>query len=185
MTSQSKPKRDSVDDVGFILGVVDRIATKLPVNPNRVYVAGFSAGARMAYHVACRAAPRIAAIAVLSGSIRDDRCHAARSVPLIAFHGTADNKVAYNESPDTPPLPLAAQKLIFPLLLFGFGILVSLWPFHTWAPLGYCSAPAPTAKTNATCSAHKAENPFPGTIRSRPKTAPSLAVHCSIQNTGS
>ncbi|MFM7802972.1 MAG: proton-conducting transporter membrane subunit, partial [Verrucomicrobiota bacterium] len=42
------------------------------------------------------------------------------------------------------PLPLAAQSLIFPLLLFGFGILVSLWPFHTWAPLGYGSAPTAT-----------------------------------------
>jgi NADH-quinone oxidoreductase subunit M len=46
-------------------------------------------------------------------------------------------------------LPLAAQHFIFPLLLFGFGILVSLWPFHTWAPLGYGSAPAPTAMLHA------------------------------------
>ena len=41
------------------------------------------------------------------------------------------------------------QNFIFPLLLFGFGILVSLWPFHTWAPLGYGSAPAPTAMLHA------------------------------------
>jgi len=41
------------------------------------------------------------------------------------------------------------QKFIFPLLLFGFGILVSLWPFHTWAPLGYGSAPTPTAMLHA------------------------------------
>jgi NADH-quinone oxidoreductase subunit M len=42
-----------------------------------------------------------------------------------------------------------AQNFIFPLLLFGFGILVSLWPFHTWAPLGYASAPSPTAMLHA------------------------------------
>jgi NADH-quinone oxidoreductase subunit M len=42
-----------------------------------------------------------------------------------------------------------AQKFIFPLLLFGFGILVSLWPFHTWAPLGYASAPTATAMLHA------------------------------------
>jgi NADH-quinone oxidoreductase subunit M len=47
------------------------------------------------------------------------------------------------------PLSARAQHLIFPLLLFGFGILVSLWPFHTWAPLGYGSAPAPTAMLHA------------------------------------
>ena len=49
----------------------------------------------------------------------------------------------------TQPLALSAQNFIFPLLLFGFGILVSLWPFHSWAPLGYGSAPSPTAMLHA------------------------------------
>ena len=47
------------------------------------------------------------------------------------------------------PLSVAAQNLIFPVLLFGFGILVSLWPFHSWAPLGYASAPTATAMLHA------------------------------------
>ncbi len=47
------------------------------------------------------------------------------------------------------PLSSGAQGFIFPLLLFGFGILVSLWPFHTWAPLGYSSAPSATAMLHA------------------------------------
>ncbi len=47
------------------------------------------------------------------------------------------------------PIPLAAQNWIFPLLLFGFGILVSLWPFHSWAPLGYGAAPTATAMLHA------------------------------------
>src|SRR5262245_47852218 len=47
------------------------------------------------------------------------------------------------------PMTASAQHRIFPLLLFGFGILVSLWPFHTWAPLGYGSAPTATAMLHA------------------------------------
>ena len=47
------------------------------------------------------------------------------------------------------PLSVHDQNFIFPLLLFGFGILISLWPFHTWAPLGYGSAPTPTAMLHA------------------------------------
>ena len=47
------------------------------------------------------------------------------------------------------PLAPEKQRFIFPLLLLGFGILVSLWPFHTWAPLGYSSAPAATAMLHA------------------------------------
>lgn len=47
------------------------------------------------------------------------------------------------------PLDVGAQNFIFPLLLFGFGILVSLWPFHSWAPPGYGSAPTATAMLHA------------------------------------
>jgi NADH-quinone oxidoreductase subunit M len=47
------------------------------------------------------------------------------------------------------PIDESKQRFIFPLLLFGFGILVSLWPFHTWAPLGYGSAPTATAMLHA------------------------------------
>lgn len=47
------------------------------------------------------------------------------------------------------PIDADKQRFIFPLLLFGFGILVSLWPFHTWAPLGYGSAPTATAMLHA------------------------------------
>jgi NADH-quinone oxidoreductase subunit M len=47
------------------------------------------------------------------------------------------------------PIGVTAERWIFPLLLFGFGILVSLWPFHTWAPPGYGAAPAPTAMLHA------------------------------------
>ncbi len=46
-------------------------------------------------------------------------------------------------------LAVGAQGYIFPLLMFGFGILVSLWPFHTWAPLGYGAAPTATAMLHA------------------------------------
>jgi NADH-quinone oxidoreductase subunit M len=46
-------------------------------------------------------------------------------------------------------MPLDAQNFIFPVLLFGFGILVSLWPFHSWAPLGYGAAPTATAMLHA------------------------------------
>jgi len=47
------------------------------------------------------------------------------------------------------PIDESAQQWIFPLLMFGFGILVSLWPFHTWAPLGYGAAPTATAMLHA------------------------------------
>src|SRR5216110_1904227 len=38
-----------------------------------------------------------------------------------------------------------AQRHVYLLLLIGFGIFISLFPFHTWAPEAYASAPAPAA----------------------------------------
>ncbi|HRJ71496.1 MAG TPA: NADH-quinone oxidoreductase subunit M [Terrimicrobiaceae bacterium] len=44
---------------------------------------------------------------------------------------------------------LAPHWSVYLLLVFGFGILVSLFPFHTWAPQAYASAPAPAAMLHA------------------------------------
>jgi NADH-quinone oxidoreductase subunit M len=57
--------------------------------------------------------------------------------------------VALTDYFKTNPMATNAQHFIFPLLMFGFGILVSLWPFHTWAPLGYGAAPTATAMLHA------------------------------------
>lgn len=44
---------------------------------------------------------------------------------------------------------LRPSPLVYFLLLFGFGSLVSLFPFHTWAPAAYACAPAPAAMLHA------------------------------------
>ncbi len=43
----------------------------------------------------------------------------------------------------------ASQKSIAALLIVGFGTLVSLFPFHSWAAPAYASAPAPVAMLHA------------------------------------
>ena len=46
-------------------------------------------------------------------------------------------------------IPASMQSNIYLVLLIGFGILISLVPFHTWAPEAYASAPAPAAMLHA------------------------------------
>ncbi|MDA1273513.1 MAG: NADH-quinone oxidoreductase subunit M [Verrucomicrobia bacterium] len=74
-------------------------------------------------------------------------------IGLIALYlhagGTTFDMIALTKQLSDSPLAPESQHLIFPLLLFGFGILVSLWPFHTWAPLGYAAAPTATAMLHA------------------------------------
>ncbi len=105
--------RDNVDDLGFITALIAQMSAKVPVDPRRVYVAGFSAGGRMAYHVGCQLSATIAAIGVVSGSLVDDACVPTKGVPLFAVHGTDDPEVAFDE-PAPPPIgvvPLLAGNL--------------------------------------------------------------------------
>jgi NADH-quinone oxidoreductase subunit M len=53
------------------------------------------------------------------------------------------------ESSGSGLVPALKQGRPFLLMLLGFGVLVSLFPFHTWAPQAYASAPAPVAMLHA------------------------------------
>lgn len=41
------------------------------------------------------------------------------------------------------------QKVFFPILFVGFGVLAALWPFHTWSPDGHASAPTAVSMLHA------------------------------------
>src|ERR1051325_10430133 len=56
---------------------------------------------------------------------------------------------ALKAAADLGQISTDAQRHVYLLLLIGFGILVSLFPFHTWAPEAYASAPAPAAMLHA------------------------------------
>lgn len=46
-------------------------------------------------------------------------------------------------------IPLHIQKVFFPLLFIGFGVLGALFPFHTWSPDGHASAPTAVSMLHA------------------------------------
>lgn len=67
-------------------------------------------------------------------------------IALYIFSGATEfNMIALREAIVSAP----SQGTIFGLLLIGFGVLVSLFPFHTWAPRAYATAPAPAAMLHA------------------------------------
>ncbi|HIP48424.1 MAG TPA: NADH-quinone oxidoreductase subunit M [Lutibacter sp.] len=42
-----------------------------------------------------------------------------------------------------------AQKLFFPIVFIGFGVLGAMFPFHTWSPDGHASAPTAVSMLHA------------------------------------
>ncbi len=41
------------------------------------------------------------------------------------------------------------QLWVFPLFAVGFGVLATIWPFHTWSPDGHVAAPTPVSMLHA------------------------------------
>jgi len=81
----------AADDVGFLTGVIDHLVLEFSLDPSRVYVAGMSSGAAMAYRLACAMSARIAALASVEGA--NPGCRPARPVSMVAVHGLADTGV--------------------------------------------------------------------------------------------
>jgi polyhydroxybutyrate depolymerase len=81
-----------VDDAAYLLGLVDEIASKVAIDPKRIYFVGHSNGAFMSHRMACDHADRVAAFVALAGEAPLDPslCDASEPVSLLAIHGTAD-----------------------------------------------------------------------------------------------
>ncbi len=82
-------------DLAFVAALVASMAARFCVDQRRVYAAGFSLGSEFAAIVGCAPAPPIAAIGLVSAEFLLKPC--ARQLPVIAFHGTADPAVPYQD----------------------------------------------------------------------------------------
>ena len=88
----------AVDDVGYILTLVEHLAAKHSIDPLRVYATGMSNGGDMSYLLACKAADVFRAIAPVAGTMMVatmDHCTPGGPMPVLAINGTADNITRY------------------------------------------------------------------------------------------
>lgn len=83
-------QRHDVDDVAFVRALLDDIERVARIDKRRVFATGMSNGAIMSYRLASEMSDRIAAIAPVGGPMGTSTCHPRRPVPVIHFHGTAD-----------------------------------------------------------------------------------------------
>jgi polyhydroxybutyrate depolymerase len=88
-----------VDDVAFIRALLDDVATRMCVDPARVFATGFSNGGFLSHRLGCELADRIAAIAPVAGVMGVDPCTPSRPVPVLEFHGVLDPIEPYAGSP--------------------------------------------------------------------------------------
>jgi polyhydroxybutyrate depolymerase len=92
----SIPDRQGVDDVGFLVALVDRLSRDYGISPGRVFATGMSAGAFMATRLACERADVVSAIAPVAGTLGTAfPCAPSRPVSVMAVHGSADPVVPF------------------------------------------------------------------------------------------
>ncbi len=102
--------KEDVDDIGFVRALLDDLATRAPVDPERVYATGHSNGGMMAMRVGAELADRIAAIAPVGGAARMDRFPPARPMPVLHIHSVDDPRALY-EGGLGPPFPLTRHRV--------------------------------------------------------------------------
>ena len=96
-------RRKRVDDVAFIARMIDQIAIRHSIDPDRVVAVGLSNGAMMAYRLACELPDRFAAVVAVAGTLAMSGCpgdgkaggDGANAVGGYHIHGDSDQDVHF------------------------------------------------------------------------------------------
>lgn len=102
------------DDIGFVDALITATANTVCVDGDRVFAAGFSAGAALAVGLSCELPGRFRAIAGSGGANLTSLCPDAAPASALILHGTADSVVPItgNEVPFTPPTGLHLDSVV-------------------------------------------------------------------------
>lgn len=97
-----KAAADGLDDVGFLTNVIEDVEERLRIDPNRIYMVGFSNGGMLAYRFAAEKAGILSALAAVAATIGSTSSgdeplwrmpDPVAPLPLIALHGLADEAI--------------------------------------------------------------------------------------------
>ena len=93
--SCSMPNISKVDDVGFILSILQKVSSKIPIDSSRVYATGFSNGAMMTYKLANDISMHIAAIAPVAGTMITNNFNPKRKISVMHIHSVDDPVIPF------------------------------------------------------------------------------------------
>jgi len=99
-----KAMKAGIDDLGFVAGVIEQAQANLNVDPNRIYMVGYSNGGMLAYLFASEKPETLAAVAIMASTIGSKSSPSEPEkriiepkipVPMIIFHGREDENIPY------------------------------------------------------------------------------------------
>ena len=86
-----------VDDVGYLLSVIETMQQTYNIDPRRIHFAGHSNGGFMSYRMACERADLVASVASLAGATFQNAgaCTPSEPVHTLQIHGTSDAVIQF------------------------------------------------------------------------------------------
>jgi polyhydroxybutyrate depolymerase len=88
---------EHIDDVGFLLALVDQLAASYSIDRERLFVTGPSNGGMMTLRLACEAPGTFAAAAAIIASLPADLdCQPAQPISILLMNGTEDPLMPYD-----------------------------------------------------------------------------------------
>lgn len=102
-----------VDDVGFVADLLDELASRTPIDVNRIYATGHSNGGMMSFRLGAEIPDRLAAIAPVGGVRAAGEAGLRAPLPLLHIHSVADPRALY-EGGEGPPFPLTNRTVVHP-----------------------------------------------------------------------
>jgi len=115
--TQGADRIPNVDDVGFILAIIDKLSAEYAIDMDGINLFGWSNGGFMSSRLACEHPEIFASMFTFAGHIRQDltECSSAGSVAVSYLHGTSDTLVPYDGGegrylPSTYAIEQWAQK---------------------------------------------------------------------------
>ena len=84
--------------VAFIDELLGQVGGRLNIDPDRVYLTGYSMGGGGTFATACEYPDRFAAIVPVAGYGEPEEAMALQNVSTWAFHGDADKSVPYDST---------------------------------------------------------------------------------------
>jgi predicted peptidase len=85
-------------DTEMLMALVDQVIADYSVDPDRVYLVGYSMGGHGAWYLAYSYPNRFAAVAPMSGMSNPWWATRLKDVPIWAFHGGKDDRVPVSET---------------------------------------------------------------------------------------
>lgn len=100
--------QNQIDDVMFISKLIDKLMSSYAIDPNQIFITGFSNGGFMAQRLGCEMSNRIAGVATVGATISKriiESCKPQFPLSVLMIHGTEDHGVLWDGDPDYMSVP--------------------------------------------------------------------------------